>query len=141
MVENYMDYSDDMCLNMFTKGQSDRMRSAIRTYRPSLISIPNVINCGCDTPLRAEYPPTEDKLLVAPNPLKEAIVLYPTFAEDVPADIYLVDAVGRQVLYIHIASIYIYKTEIPLPPLPAGLYNLLLISARSTLCEKVIIAP
>ena len=25
MVQNYMDYSDDGCMNLFTQGQTDRM--------------------------------------------------------------------------------------------------------------------
>ncbi|MEZ5048977.1 MAG: hypothetical protein R2766_04940 [Saprospiraceae bacterium] len=27
MVENYMDYSDDACMELFTRGQKERMRS------------------------------------------------------------------------------------------------------------------
>ncbi len=38
MVENYMDYTDDTCMNTFTQGQSDRMMAAINTYRSSLLS-------------------------------------------------------------------------------------------------------
>ena len=29
MVENYMDYSDDACINLFTQGQKDRMRAVL----------------------------------------------------------------------------------------------------------------
>ncbi len=29
MVQNYMDYSDDSCLNLFTQGQKDRMRAVL----------------------------------------------------------------------------------------------------------------
>lgn len=31
MLENYMDYTDDACMNLFTKGQKTRMRSAFLT--------------------------------------------------------------------------------------------------------------
>lgn len=30
LVENYMDYSDDNCFNMFTQGQADRMQTPLR---------------------------------------------------------------------------------------------------------------
>lgn len=30
MVENYMDYTDDVCMNIFTQGQKTRMRAAIQ---------------------------------------------------------------------------------------------------------------
>ncbi|HCQ28724.1 MAG TPA: zinc metalloprotease [Flavobacteriales bacterium] len=38
MVENYMDYSADACMNMFTKGQKARMWSFLNTARASLLN-------------------------------------------------------------------------------------------------------
>ncbi len=38
MVENYMDYSADACMNMFTKGQKARMWSFLNTARVSLFN-------------------------------------------------------------------------------------------------------
>lgn len=38
-IENYMDYSIDSCLNMFTQGQADLMRSMIALYRSDLPEI------------------------------------------------------------------------------------------------------
>ncbi|RTL60372.1 MAG: T9SS type A sorting domain-containing protein [Sphingobacteriales bacterium] len=38
MYENYMDYTDDACMALFTKGQSIRMEAAIFLYRPALIT-------------------------------------------------------------------------------------------------------
>lgn len=40
MVENYMDYTRDDCMNIFTQGQADRMRAAIQTARPLLLNQP-----------------------------------------------------------------------------------------------------
>jgi hypothetical protein len=36
MFMNYMDYTNDACMNLFTEGQKDRMRAAIDLYRPNL---------------------------------------------------------------------------------------------------------
>ncbi len=49
MVENYMDYSDDACFNIFTLGQKNRMRAALQFYpfRASLVSLANVASTGC----------------------------------------------------------------------------------------------
>jgi hypothetical protein len=33
LVDNYMDYSDDSCMNQFTAGQSERLNSQLATYR------------------------------------------------------------------------------------------------------------
>ncbi|PCJ84382.1 MAG: hypothetical protein COA57_09285 [Flavobacteriales bacterium] len=38
MFMNYMDYSNDACMNMFTEGQKTRARNAITAYYPSLIT-------------------------------------------------------------------------------------------------------
>ncbi len=36
--DNYMDYSDDICMEMFTPEQSNRMRCTLEHYRPNLAS-------------------------------------------------------------------------------------------------------
>ncbi len=45
MVQNYMDYSDDVCMNLFTEGQKTRMRALFDTggFRESLL---NSGGCG-----------------------------------------------------------------------------------------------
>lgn len=42
-VENYLDYTNQTCQNMFTQGQKDRMRDAITQQRPSLL---NSLGCS-----------------------------------------------------------------------------------------------
>ncbi len=46
MFMNYMDYSDDNCMNMFSLLQGERMRSAIDEYRSVLVSEENLIATG-----------------------------------------------------------------------------------------------
>ncbi len=38
MFQNYMDYSDDQCMNLFTQGQATRMNAAIAASRPGLLT-------------------------------------------------------------------------------------------------------
>lgn len=47
MIENYMDYSDDACMNLFTTGQKNRMRAVLAAggARASLVTS-NVCNGG-----------------------------------------------------------------------------------------------
>lgn len=40
MVENYMDYTKDTCMNTFSQGQVDRMRAALNTTRIEILSSP-----------------------------------------------------------------------------------------------------
>lgn len=41
-VHNYMNYSDDICLNEFSKGQIERIKDHIQTYRSTLLIGPDV---------------------------------------------------------------------------------------------------
>lgn len=50
MYQNYMDYSDDPCLVMFTAGQVSRMESAVLAYRSSLLS-----SDACAPPVATDY--------------------------------------------------------------------------------------
>lgn len=46
MYQNYMDYTDDACMTMFTNGQGTRMLQALNSYRPSLLT-----SNGCTPPV------------------------------------------------------------------------------------------
>jgi hypothetical protein len=50
MYQNYMDYSDDPCLVMFTKGQVERMETALSVSRTSLLS-----SNGCQPVILSTY--------------------------------------------------------------------------------------
>lgn len=46
-IENYMDYSDDQCMDAFTAGQRVRMRWAFEVYRPFIYHDGHdLVNCG-----------------------------------------------------------------------------------------------
>ena len=61
MFMNYMDYSDDFCMNMFSLGQGSRMRSAISQYRNLLTSESNLIATGTN----------DDHVMVECEPITE----------------------------------------------------------------------
>ncbi len=48
MFMNYMDYSDDACMNMFTAGQAMRMYDEISNYYPTLLNSNGCGNVGID---------------------------------------------------------------------------------------------
>ena len=55
MVENYMDYSDDDCMNLFTEGQKDRMRTVLEAGG-SRRSLALSDKFGESTPIEPEDP-------------------------------------------------------------------------------------
>jgi len=63
MFMNYMDYSDDGCMNIFTLGQSTRMNSAITTWRNALTT-----SLGCVPVSVQNNPLPQSSFQVQPNP-------------------------------------------------------------------------
>lgn len=61
MFMNYMDYSDDACMNAFTLGQKNRMITAIQLFRPLLLT-----SNGCGT------------VGIPNNTLANSFAVYPT---------------------------------------------------------------
>jgi len=59
MYQNYMDYTDDACMNLFTKDQAAYMNAIISTARPGLFSA-----VSCANPLRADFS-ASDSVIVA----------------------------------------------------------------------------
>lgn len=43
---NYMDYSDDICMNQFTPEQNNRMRCSLINYRPDLYTVAGGAGCS-----------------------------------------------------------------------------------------------
>ena len=48
-IHNYLDYSDDLCMEEFTPEQARRMRCSLENYRPDLYEIVLPANCDNDT--------------------------------------------------------------------------------------------
>jgi hypothetical protein len=64
MYMNYMDYTDDECMNMFSKGQADRMVAALNGPRASILS-----SEGCSTPTTSIAEKAKlDLFTISPNP-------------------------------------------------------------------------
>jgi hypothetical protein len=61
LYQDYMDYSFDQCLVLFTAQQADRMQAALLTYRPSLLT-----SDGC-TPVQLKTLDAQLKTIITPN--------------------------------------------------------------------------
>jgi hypothetical protein len=115
LTEDYMDYSEDHCLRIFTKGQIARMRSAIQQYRSALVTYENLISVGCNKEYR-------NTLAFDPTASVDSMFLYPSYAVGVPADIYVFDELGREVRDVHIPQLQSSRQLLPELDLPGGIY-------------------
>ncbi len=107
MYNNYMDFTNDGCMNLFTKGQKARMQAVFApgAARNSLLS-----SAGLDKPLIYESPlPEEDprwlQVKMYPNPV--TTTLYIDFSYDVRwlgKTIFISNLVGQSVNNVTISS-------------------------------------
>jgi PKD repeat protein len=48
-IQNYLDYTNDACKNMFTAGQKTRMNATLNTFRWDIWQYSNIWSTGCDS--------------------------------------------------------------------------------------------
>ena len=122
MYMNYMDFTNDGCINMFTQGQKARMRALFNTggARNSILS-----SKGLNPPLIAESPlPTEDPKWLHPqfypNPANNEINL--DLAYDIRwigKTIFVTNLQGQSIMNVTITS---KNQKINISRLQAGIY-------------------
>lgn len=140
MTENYMDYSPDACMNLFTKNQSERIRKVLvlSPRRRQLIES-----------LRPQLPPS-DLLVIAKvynNPFYASQSVSKPFRldilvknrQDVTIDVF--DRSGRQVGSQLFSQTPSNSLPVDLDGLPQGLYMVRVRTATEMQTRKVVVLP
>lgn len=89
MIENYMDYSDDRCLNMFTQEQIGVMRAMLATSRAGIAYITT-------STTGIKNMATLEGIEVSPNPSKGVFKLTAKGKEELTYEVY--DALGEKLI-------------------------------------------
>jgi len=134
MYQDYLDYTEDACMNMFTKGQVLRMMAALNGPR-SLILSSN--GCTAQTGIYAAY--NLRNLNIFPNPANTQLTIEIETGKPVDINYSICNALGS-VIYENNAGItkngkYTINTE----SIPSGIYFLRIKEGEESFNRKVII--
>lgn len=131
MVENYMDYSNDACMTMFTKGQKLRMWSFINTLRTGLLN--NTVACILGT---NEQENLSRSTYVFPNPTKGLVNINFGAGSTDNLQVEITDALGRQITAFKPNSL---SNVVDLTAQPAGIYFAKIKSDNLYIVKKIIL--
>jgi len=130
MRTNFMDYTNDVCMNLFTQGQADRMRNTLLTLRSSLLQ-PLPVSNDSEIPNKVKA-----NFEIFPNPSSGRFRMVFDESAKFPVDIRVVDMLGKEVFKQSISTPESF--DIDLRFVPAGQYQLISISADQSLASKSI---
>lgn len=131
---NYMDYSNDAIISMFTFGQAGRMDAALFGPRSSLLT-----SIGCQTPTGINESTTDFNVKIYPNPSNGIVnISFLETASNVIIEIY--DLLGKQVHYQIISNISLGTVQtINLNEFVGGIYNVRITSDKNIINHKLLL--
>ena len=137
MFENYMDYSDDVCMNIFTANQVTRMRSYITSTSnyTNLVSSANINLVTCPASVSSEE---NETINIYPNPTKGTLSIekHSSFSK---AEINLFNTNYQKVFSRKYSGISNdQKIDLDMSLLPKGMYFLQIINDKQTITSKLI---
>ena len=130
MFMNYMDYTDDQCMHMFTTGQSTRCQALFATggVRASLATSPGLTPTAPSDPFALR-----GRVNVYPNPTEGIATLRMDFPEATStATLRVLNMQGLTVYEQTLRNLSAGISEQTLPHLPRGIYSVQVTGAGST---------
>lgn len=122
MYMNYMDFTDDACMNMFTKGQRERAAVLFETGGPrnSILNSKGLNISSIDAAPLPDFYPRWLSAKIYPNPATSFVNIYCEYDERwIGREMYVADMAGKKV----ISKIITSKIQrIDVSRLPAGIY-------------------
>ncbi|CAN5877929.1 hypothetical protein BH11BAC7_BH11BAC7_15310 [soil metagenome] len=132
MVQNYMDYSHDSCMNMFTRGQKARMMSFLFSdpARFGLFSSP----AGCNPATVRDFS-FDQFFSIAPNPTNGEVMVSYFGKWSAGMNVEVLDIAGRTVMKQQVNA---YSYTLDLGSLPSGIYTVRFLGDGGVATKKVV---
>jgi hypothetical protein len=136
-LENYMDYTEDACQNLFTHCQIDRMRTALLRWRSEMVSSNNVSSTGCGAEMLEI--PAQGQIFVYPNPANHYLIINVDIDNIGASRLEMFDFAGRRVMVREEAALGRGPISLDLSEFAQGSYYLKVITSTATYSTKVFV--
>ena len=135
MFMNYMDYTNDACMNMFTQGQVAVMNNILNTQRSTLFT-----SNGCLIPNTFKDFNAESFVALYPNPAKDIIHLNMMLPSVSVVSVTAYDMVGRIISFTEINKSGEQAIDLNTSSFSPGLYTLILNTDKGNIAKRCMIA-
>jgi len=133
MFMNYMDYSDDGCMNIFTINQRSRMLATLNGQRAS---IKTSDGCVPGTGIN-DSKILSSMLMIYPNPATDNISIEFTLAEAQNLNISIINLLGQKIYSENLSNTAEIKKEISLAGFTKGIYIIKIDGETFTVNSKI----
>jgi hypothetical protein len=131
MFMNYLDYTDDACMNMFTNDQAAKMRYVLDNIRTTIRD--NVSSCS--GAITVSLP-----IKLFPNPVSDDVLIHTYFNTPASVEFSLKDIFGRELIHQQKSLTSYEIVPFNVTSIPSGVYVVSVNANNYSLTQKVIVA-